>query len=118
MLEPLPQSLVFERFDQIGNRATLHGFPDRVQLPSGRHHDHVDVGEILASPAQHFDPGDVRKVDVEEHQIGPVFGERSQRVGAGVHGGHHGEPRHSREVVGVDPGHHEVVVHHQHGVLG
>ena len=61
-----------------------------------------------------FDAVPVRQVDVDEHEIRPIRGQRLPRLRDGAHRPLHPEARGGRHNVGVDACHPEIIVNHQY----
>ena len=77
---------------QHGHRPGRHrGLANRI---IEREHQHGDLRQGVVHGAQHVETGSSRHVVVEDRQVGPVFGDQSQRLGA----------------VGRDPDQNEVVL--------
>ena len=116
-LQPGEQVVELERLDQVvrgaGGGCGAYG----VRLARGGHHHHADVVPVAAEPAQHVDPADVGQVHVEEDEVRREARDLGE---GGLTGCRHTQ---DPEALGpfdearVDRGHHEVVVHHQHGEL-
>ncbi len=72
-LEPL----VHQRLQQVVERVRVEGV-DRVAVEGGHEYDHRHAG--LRDAAQHLESVDARHLDVEEHEVRRVRGDRVDRL--------------------------------------
>ena len=73
------EPLLAERLEQVIDRVHLERL-DGVLLEGGDEDD--SRGQCRARQFQHFKPVQLRHLDVEEHQVGPQFGDRLDRFEA------------------------------------
>ena len=93
MLQPLLQVGLGERLDQVVHDPAAQRFAHGFHLAGGADHQHVEVRRHLPQPVHEVQPVDVRKVDVQQHQVRlQPFG-FDDGLGTGVRDAHHGEAR-------------------------
>jgi hypothetical protein len=100
------QGVKLERLDDVVEGAGADGRRDGGGILRGRHQNQV-AGRQRAVQVK---AGLVGQVDVEQHQVRPVFSSRVPRGRRGVHRRHHGESRDALDIGGVDARDAEVVV--------
>jgi hypothetical protein len=67
---------------QVPDRARLHRVQHVLLLAAGRQDQHVRRGMGGAQPGRHLDPGHVRQLQVEHHDVGPGRPGHPQRLRA------------------------------------
>ena len=78
----------FQRLEQVVEGAELHGLDGVVGVAAAGDEDDRALRVQLAQPAQHFQPAQVRQVDVEHHHVGPPLADQFQPLGGGLGGQH------------------------------
>ena len=61
--------------EQVTARAGAQRLEDAVGVLVDRHHDDLDRGQQLLEPGGAFDAGDVRQLNVHQHDLRLMFGE-------------------------------------------
>jgi hypothetical protein len=87
-----------ERLDDVVEGAGSNSRRDGGGIPRGRHQNQVAGRQRAVQVKARL----VGQVDVEQHEVWPVFPSRVPRGRRGVHRRHHGESRDALDIGGVD----------------